>query len=185
MDFTHYTSLCVQMGADLVNTKGSTSGNEYLGSPQVVREFLEAHEIGVSGRITQTDVEGLHEVRGRLKEVFFAPNQTEAVGLLNELIDEFAAKPYLTDHDGQWHFHYAPESAPIAHKVATSAAMALATVVAEFGYERLGTCDADDCQDVYVDMSRNRSRRYCDEGCSSRMNVAAFRARSRKTKQPS
>jgi predicted RNA-binding Zn ribbon-like protein len=173
------------MGADLVNTKGSTSGTEYMGSPEEVREFLEAHEIGVPGRITQRDVEELHEVRGRLKEVFFASGQAQAAGLLNELIDEFAAKPYLTDHDGQWHFHYAPESAPIAHKVAASSAMALAMVVAEFGYERLGSCAADTCQDVYVDMSRNRSRRYCDEGCSSRMNVAAFRARSRKTKQPS
>jgi predicted RNA-binding Zn ribbon-like protein len=185
VDFTHYASVCVQIGADLVNTKGSTSGNEYMGSPEEVRAFLEAHEIGPSGRITQRDVEELHEIRGRLKEVFFAPNQAEAAGLLNELIDEVAAKPYLTDHDGQWHFHYAPEDAPIAHKVAASAAMALAMVVAEFGYERLGSCSADDCQDVYVDMSRNRSRRYCNEICSSRMNVAAFRARSRKTKQSS
>jgi predicted RNA-binding Zn ribbon-like protein len=184
VDFTHYASLCVQMGADLVNTKGSTTGNEYLGTPDEVRTFLEAHEIGVPSRITQRDVEELHEVRDRLRRVFFAPGQAEAAGLLNKLIDEFAAKPYLTDHDGQWHFHYAPESAPIAHKVVASSAMALATVVAEFGYERLGSCAADDCQDVYVDMSRNRSRRYCDEGCSSRMNVAAFRARS-KTKQPS
>ena len=35
------------------------------------------------------------------------------------------------------------------------------------------------CEHVYVDTSPNRSRRYCSERCSSRANVAAYRARRR------
>jgi predicted RNA-binding Zn ribbon-like protein len=43
---------------------------------------------------------------------------------------------------------------------------------------RLRVCAADDCDAVLVDLSRNRSRRYCDTGnCGNRTNVAAYRAR--------
>ena len=45
---------------------------------------------------------------------------------------------------------------------------------------RLRLCAADDCTDVLVDLSRNKSKRYCDTGnCGNRTNVAAYRARKR------
>jgi predicted RNA-binding Zn ribbon-like protein len=40
-------------------------------------------------------------------------------------------------------------------------------------------CAAAPCTNVYVDTSPNQSRRYCSERCSSRANVAAFRARQK------
>ena len=43
---------------------------------------------------------------------------------------------------------------------------------------RLQLCGADDCNAVFVDLSRNRSKRYCDVGnCGNRMNVIAYRRR--------
>ena len=63
--------------------------------------------------------------------------------------------------------------------MASSAVMALATVLAEHGFSRFGVCHADDCADVFVDMSRNRSRRYCNDVCSTRTNVAAYRRRAK------
>ena len=42
---------------------------------------------------------------------------------------------------------------------------------------RLRVCAADDCEDVVVDLSKNRSKRYCDGTCGNRANVAAYRAR--------
>jgi predicted RNA-binding Zn ribbon-like protein len=30
---------------------------------------------------------------------------------------------------------------------------------------------------VVLDLSRNRSRKFCDSGCGNRSNVAAYRAR--------
>jgi predicted RNA-binding Zn ribbon-like protein len=61
--------------------------------------------------------------------------------------------------------------------MAVEAAMALVDVVRSGELERLRVCDADDCDDVVIDLSRNRSRRYCDSGCGNRTNVAAYRAR--------
>ena len=32
---------------------------------------------------------------------------------------------------------------------------------------------------LLIDLSRNHSRRFCDDGCGNRANVAAYRARRR------
>ena len=45
----------------------------------------------------------------------------------------------------------------------------------------IGLCAAPDCDFVVIDLSRNRSRRFCDSGCGNRANVAAYRARRRAT----
>jgi predicted RNA-binding Zn ribbon-like protein len=50
-------------------------------------------------------------------------------------------------------------------------------VVVQHGWQRLGVCSAEGCDDVYVDTSRNASRRYCSNTCASRSTVAAYRAR--------
>ena len=43
---------------------------------------------------------------------------------------------------------------------------------------RLRRCEAPDCEAVLVDLSKNRSRRYCDTGnCGNRQHVAAYRER--------
>ena len=44
--------------------------------------------------------------------------------------------------------------------------------------DRLRRCEAPDCEAVFVDLSKNRSRRYCDTGnCGNRQHVAAYRER--------
>jgi len=46
--------------------------------------------------------------------------------------------------------------------------------------DRLRICAAADCDAVLVDLTRNRSRIYCDTGnCGNRQHVAAYRARQR------
>lgn len=55
--------------------------------------------------------------------------------------------------------------------------MGMAIVVCDLGPDRFGSCQAAKCANVFVDTSPNRSRRYCSDRCSSRANVAAFRAR--------
>jgi len=44
-------------------------------------------------------------------------------------------------------------------------------------YDRLGVCTAPRCDRVYVDTSRNGTRRYCSTSCQNRVKTAAFRAR--------
>jgi predicted RNA-binding Zn ribbon-like protein len=45
--------------------------------------------------------------------------------------------------------------------------------------DRLGVCTAPHCDRVYVDVSRNGTRRFCSTACQGRVKTAAFRARTR------
>ena len=171
----------MQAAGDLVNTLGHPSGNEYMGTPELARQFLVEHSFSDVEAVSEDDVAEMHAVRSRLEDVFYAPDERTATSLINRLLEEYDVKPYLTNHDGRWHFHYAPESSTLGRRVASDLVMGLAALIAEYGFDRFGICAADNCGDVFVDMSRNKSRRYCNEVCSSRTNVAAHRRRARAT----
>jgi predicted RNA-binding Zn ribbon-like protein len=56
--------------------------------------------------------------------------------------------------------------------------MGLAWLVVAGEAGRIRSCGAPSCDSVFVDLSRNRSRRYCDSRtCGNRLHVAAYRAR--------
>ncbi len=115
----------------------------------------------------------LRRLRDELAGVFDAAGDDRAVaGLLNALLVRYPVRPQLSDHDGPWHLHLADDPA-------ATAVMGLAAVVAELGVDRLGRCREPHCGLAFLDTSSNRSRRYCSARCSSRANVAAFRARRR------
>ena len=181
MDFTGYTDAQVALGVGLVNTYDPVDGTEELADPEAVRTLLRTHGSSYGGRITQADVRELHAVRERLREVFTVNDEHRASELLNRLLADAGPLPQLTDHDGEpWHLHYTPAATPIARRVAAEAAMGLAVTIALHGFDRLHVCEGEDCEAVFVDTSRNRSRRYCSpKVCGNRASVAAFRARLR------
>ena len=99
---------------------------------------------------------------------------------VNEILAEAAALPQLVDHDDLgWHIHAVPQDAPLATRMAVEAAMAFIDVVRAGELDRLKTCAAEDCDDVVVDLSRNRSKRFCEGGCGNRENVRAYRDRQK------
>ena len=76
--------------------------------------------------------------------------------------------------------HYYSPGARLHEHLAVDGGMALARVISAGERERLRICEAPDCDDVLVDLSRNRSRRYCDaRTCGNRLHVAAYRERQR------
>ena len=63
----------------------------------------------------------------------------------------------------------------VSHCVGSLASQPSAGASRAAGYR---ICAAPDCQAVLVDLSKNRSRRYCDTGnCGNRQHVAAYRER--------
>ena len=59
--------------------------------------------------------------------------------------------------------------------------MAFVDVVRTGELSRLRTCEFPGCGNVVVDLSKNRSKRYCDAGCGNRAAVNAYRARKAAT----
>ncbi|TDC05998.1 zf-CGNR multi-domain protein [Nonomuraea longispora] len=166
---------------ELVNTSPSTGGDEGLAGLAELQAFVESREISGVGRLTVRDLGQVRMVREAFHRVFTATDQPSAVRLLNALLSETRITPRLTEHDGHpLHVHYFAADAKLAEHVAADCGVALAHLLVEGEAERLRTCAAPDCDRVFVDESRNRSRVYCDSRtCGNRMHVAAYRARRR------
>ena len=130
-----------------------------------------------SRRHDRVELDAVRVLRPRLRQVWSA-DEAAVVDIVNRLLRESSALPQLVEHDG-WGYHVhatAPESA-LADRMAVEAAMALTDVIRGDELSRQRTCAADNCHDVLVDLSKNRSRRFCSTACSNRTNVAAFRSR--------
>lgn len=100
------------------------------------------------------------------------------MALLNELLREGRALPQLVKHDEfDYHIHATSAEAGLATRMMVEYAMALVDVVRAKERGRLRSCADPACDHVLIDLSKNRSRRFCDAGCGNRANVAAYRAR--------
>jgi predicted RNA-binding Zn ribbon-like protein len=166
------------LAADLVNTRGSMTGTDYMPDLDALARFLEEHGIA-PGDLSEKDLVAIGRSRDRLKEVFLAADVDAAAAELNEILAAEGAAPRLERVDGELRIGFTPGQSDIARDLTIATAMGLAQLLVDSGTSRFGICSADDCRDVFVDTSRNRSRRYCADSCSSRSNVAAFRARRR------
>jgi predicted RNA-binding Zn ribbon-like protein len=102
----------------------------------------------------------------------------KACETLNTIMRRTGAMPTLSHHDGEpWHLHFHSAEADWAISWAASMATALAIVLGTPAIDRLGICNAPTCDRVYVDISRNGTRRFCSTPCQNRVKAAAFRAR--------
>jgi predicted RNA-binding Zn ribbon-like protein len=179
--FSHDVEHSLACVVDLLNTEPAAAGEEQLADLEALRSFVRRHEVSEVGALTRTDLVAVQQLRDRIRPVFTATSDEEASRLLNALVAESPVTPRLTNHDGYaWHVHYFSPDASLAEHLAVDCGMALAQVLALGERERLRTCDAPDCHQVLVDLSRNRSKRYCDaRTCGNRMHVAAYRERRR------
>ncbi|MFC0042568.1 CGNR zinc finger domain-containing protein [Actinomadura rayongensis] len=181
MVFAHDAVLALTAAADLVNTGPAACGAERLDGLPALRAFADRTGLGGAVPPAGADLNAVRCLRDGLHAVFLAPDVPAAARLVNAVIAQVRASPYLTDHDGHdWHVHFAAPGAPLRDRVAASCGMALAFVVSAGELDRLRTCAAPGCSRVLVDLSRNRCRRYCDSRtCGNRTHVAAYRARRR------
>lgn len=170
-----------ELAAALINTSPRVWRDDKLATPEQLMTFLHDHGLGAPRPATAEDVEGAHHLRARLWQVFDADDERVAVAVLNTLVDQWGIRPRLTDEDRGWRWSYEPADglSPIGD-LATAATIGLLRLIADTGLGRLGHCAAHGCAGVFVDTTRNRSRRYCiPQLCGNRTNLAAYRARRR------
>jgi predicted RNA-binding Zn ribbon-like protein len=179
MIFSHDTEHSLLAIVDLVNS--GRADDEGLPDVAALERFVKEHEISGIGALTDDDVHAVHRVRRHFDRAFEIEDQAEAAAHINEMVRTSRVAPRLTDHDGHgWHIHYHPSGAKLADHILVDGSMALAWVVVSDQMDRLRVCDAPDCRLVLVDLSRNRSKRYCDaRTCGNRLHVAAYRERLR------
>ncbi|MEU9449461.1 CGNR zinc finger domain-containing protein [Streptomyces sp. NPDC048277] len=180
MLITHDTRRSLDIVVDLVNTAPEDdTALDGLSDVAALQNFVRTHDISDVGVLSEFDLSAVRKIRGRFSGVFASPDARAAAGMINELVAAAGTTPRLTDHDGyDWHVHYFAPGASVADHLAADGGMALAFFVVAGEQERLRRCEAPDCRRAFVDLSRNRSRRYCDSRtCGNRLHVAAYRAR--------
>ena len=120
-------------------------------------------------------------VAAELRAVFAAVSAgdvDDAAVLVNAMLTSTGARPVLERHDGEpWHLHFHSADNSLVSGWAAGCATGLAVVLGGELQDRLGICTAPRCDRVYVDTSRNGTRRYCSTSCQNRVKTAAFRAR--------
>jgi predicted RNA-binding Zn ribbon-like protein len=176
MLFAHDTAAALVLAADLVNSDELTDAS-------ALEVFLDKHLVEPRRAATAADLAAVHALRPRLRAVWQATDAEtieRLAELVNDLLRDSGARPRLTDHGGGWgwHLHVTGPDAPLEHRIAAQTSFALADLVRLRETARLRRCAAPDCDAVFVDLSKNRSRRYCDTGnCGNRQHVAAYRER--------
>jgi predicted RNA-binding Zn ribbon-like protein len=182
--FAHDTTAALLLAADLVNSAdleyaGGLAKAGNLDSVAALEAFLGRHQLEPR-RATTTDLDAVLALRPRLRAVWAAAGTEDRAGLVNDLLRDSGARPRLVDHGGGWgwHLHVTGHDAALEHRLAAQAGFAFADLVRLGEGDRLRCCQAPGCQAVFTDLSRNRSRRYCDTGnCGNRQHVAAYRDR--------
>jgi predicted RNA-binding Zn ribbon-like protein len=179
VDFDSYA----QFGVDLVSSEpDEIDPGDTLASLDGLKAFL-ASRPWIGRRVDAGDLAPLVRLRGELRAVFDAARDgrsADVVATLNRLLEEHRPQPSISGHDdSDWHLHVADERGPAATEFATGAVMGLTMAFLDLGPRRFGTCADPRCSGVFLDTSRNSSRRYCSDRCASRANVAAHRRRLR------
>ncbi|GGO14810.1 hypothetical protein GCM10010116_29860 [Microbispora rosea subsp. aerata] len=187
MNFNSHTDAVVAIAVGLVNalTAGEARGRPYQPPVGEARAAAVADILSIGDRpapaVAEAEADALAEVAGRLRGVFEAVARGDvdtAAYAVNALLAETDARPHLDRHDGEpWHLHFRGAGGTLSGNYAAGCATGLAVVLGSELHDRLGVCTAPHCDRVYVDTSRNGTRRFCSTACQNRVKTAAFRAR--------
>jgi predicted RNA-binding Zn ribbon-like protein len=127
--------------------------------------------------------EGLQALAVQLRLIFSALHEQrhdDAAELLNRLLAASGAVPHLhRSGDEPWHLHFHRPDAGFVPGWTAGCAVGLAYALGSGHGDRLGICAGPDCDRVFVDLSRNGSRRFCSTACQNRVKAAHYRARRR------
>jgi predicted RNA-binding Zn ribbon-like protein len=175
MLFAHDTEVALHAAAALVNTLDGET--EMLANIAALDEFVATWGWTGDRARTHAELRSVRELRPQLRQLW-TTDRDETTRIVNQLLADANAVPQLVRHDDwDYHLHATPPNAPLATRMAVEAAMALIDVIRADELSRLFICGYLGCPNVVVDLSKNRSKRYCESGCGNRAAVAAYRAR--------
>lgn len=176
MIFNHDTEESLQSAVVLVN---SAEEPDTLDTVAALDAFYSRFHYSGRHERDRTELDAVRRLRPVLRELLLA-DRDDAVALVNTMLSRARALPQLVRHDDwDWHLHAIDPDAPLTSRITVETAMAMIDVLRADEMSRLGVCADDDCHGVVLDLSRNRSRRFCSTTCGNRNAVAAYRARQK------
>jgi predicted RNA-binding Zn ribbon-like protein len=174
--FAHDTVAALQSAVALVN---SAEPPDTMATQDELDAFFAAHDYTGSRSHDAAELDAVRALRAPLRTLLTS-DRDEAVRIVNRILAERRAVPALVRHDDwDYHLHAIDSDAPFADRIAVETAMAMIDVIRAGELSRLSVCAEPSCAGLVLDLSRNRSRRFCSTACGNRVAVAAYRSRRR------
>ena len=174
MTFAHDTEAALIAAVALVN---SADEPDTLGTVEALADFYVEHDYTGRHDRTAAELAEVQAVRPELRRMLTA-DRDAAVELVNQMLAEVGAVPRLVRHGTvDWHVHAIDADRSLADRMRVETAMGMIDVIRTDELSRLSVCADPDCDGLVLDLSRNRSRRFCSTTCGNRAAVAAYRAR--------
>lgn len=170
----------LQLAVDLVNSLDVVDNLETL-DVAAVSGMLERAEIDNPPAATEADLVAVRALRIRVRQIFESTSLEAAAENINRILQHAHAVPFVGVDGMGPHMHVAPRKPDPAGWLGAEIGMSLAELVCHYGTDRFGVCSADDCRDVFIDTSRNHSRKHCSDRCTNREGVRSFRKRAAQT----
>ena len=174
MVFAHDTDAALLAAVALVN---SAEPPDTMTTQAELDAFFARHKYTGARTHDAAELTSVRALRDPLRDLLTS-DRDQAVQIVNTVLAERRAVPALVRHD-EWdyHLHAIDANAPLADRIAVETAMAMIDVIRADELSRLSVCAEPTCNGIVVDLSRNRSRRFCSTTCGNRVAVAAYRAR--------
>jgi predicted RNA-binding Zn ribbon-like protein len=169
----------VKLAVDLVNTWDLLEADpELLKDTATLERFLARRGYGEARRMSTRDLGDVRRLRDDLRTAFTAADEDAAVATLNNVLSRNAAKPQFARAGEGWAMRWAGR---VPDVVAAQTVMSLLEAIRDDGWDRFGICAGTPCCCVFVDRSKNRSRRFCSQLCADRVAQSLHRRRVRET----
>jgi predicted RNA-binding Zn ribbon-like protein len=160
----------------LVNSEDVVEGTDGLGVSEV-QALLDRSDLERTPRVTKAHLVAVRRLRTQIRAIFESASVDQAATGINAILRTAGATPFVGVHGAGPHLHVAPDEQTPAGWLGATIGMGLAELVVHYGTDRFGVCSADDCRDVFIDISRNHSRKHCSARCTNREGVRSFRRR--------
>lgn len=168
------TAASLYAAVDLINSAGPPE--ELTGHPWIDAWYQRHVYTGRRDRDAH-ELQAVLALRPALRALLLADRDV-AAAMVNTLLDGPDVRPRVVRHgDVDWHIHAVRPDAPLDRRVAIETAMATIDLIRLNELDRISVCIDEQCSGLVVDLTRNRSRRYCSRTCANRNAVANYRDR--------
>jgi predicted RNA-binding Zn ribbon-like protein len=173
----------LELVREFMNTLDAEDGSDELATSADLHAWLGEHGLPHGASTGRADLDRVRSVREALRSLVRANNGQSVRKEATVTIDRAARRAGL-------HLRFRFDG-PRAETSATGVSAALgrllaivAAAMADGTWTRLKACRADDCQWVFYDHAKNRSRTWCSMAvCGNRAKARAYR--SRRSRSPS
>lgn len=160
---------------------------EPLRDDQWFAEFLNSWDLTIEEEITGEQINQLIGLRSQLLalmkkvslEQAFSEKEIERLNMYLALSD---IKPQLKYQNERFTLEFSPQIRDF-NWLLTQIVTSFTQLLTGYDLRRLKICQNVECQWIFIDESKNRTRRWCDQTCGNLMKVRRFRAKQKNKRE--